>query len=517
RDALMTSLGAEAGLDVQNYRPAVLYLNGDYWGIYNIREKTSEHFVEDHHNVDPDTIDLIEGYGSANHGSGGHYSSMRSFIGSRDLTDPDVYAQVEDRYLDLRNFMDYHFAVVFGQNFDIGNIKCWRSETTNGGRFRWILYDQDYSFGLWEPDVYEPAMSRDYSDYRNMLEFKTAGSGTGNGWPNAGGRTLLFRRMLINEQFRSGFILRASDLLNTIFREDHMVERIDELAGTIRPEMERHLKRWSWPALVERGHGEPFKEEDEPLTPAMWEQNVRDLVQFARSRPDILRSEMQAFFELDGGLGDLSVSVIGEGRVRINSVVPEQYPWSGIYFSDLSSQIEGLPEPGYRLASWSGPVVDPENRGAAVNVVKGNRIEVVATFERIPIENAANEAVAISEIHYHPSPGMDSGDWFELHNGGEVAVELEGWEMRDEENDHVFVFPAHRLEPDEYLVVCQTVEAFSDIHPGVGAVLGGFGFSLGNGKDRIRLLSPNGALVRDIAYDDEAPWPIEADGGGPSL
>ncbi len=193
RDALMQSLVTETGLDTQGYRPAVLYLNGDYWGIYNIREKFTEHYVESTHDVPTDQIDLIEGYGTANSGSASFYNLMRNFIGGNSMADPDNYRVVQARYLDIDNFIDYHLAVIYGQNFDIGNIKCWRRQSSRDGQFRWMLYDQDYSFHLWKPEVYLPAMKRDYADYDNMFAFCTNPVGSGTGWPNSGGRTLLLR------------------------------------------------------------------------------------------------------------------------------------------------------------------------------------------------------------------------------------------------------------------------------------------------------------------------------------
>ena len=94
-------------------------MNGDYWGIYNIREKFSEHYVESTHDVSADEIDLIEGYGSANSGSSSTYNQMRNFIQSRSMNNSADYQTVQDLYLDIDNFIDYHLAVIYGQNFDI--------------------------------------------------------------------------------------------------------------------------------------------------------------------------------------------------------------------------------------------------------------------------------------------------------------------------------------------------------------------------------------------------------------
>ena len=98
---------------------------------------------------------------------------------------------------------------------------------------------------LWKPEVYVPAMARDYADYDNMFKFSTNPSGSGTGWPNSGGRTLLLREMLESDVFRERFVQRCADLLNSLFRSDRVVARIDEMAAVIRPEMGRHLARWS--------------------------------------------------------------------------------------------------------------------------------------------------------------------------------------------------------------------------------------------------------------------------------
>ena len=118
---------------------------------------------------------------------------MRSLV-NRTNTEED-YREVEEAYLDIANFIDYYLSVIFFQNFDIGNIKCWRSrEEGDDGRFRWLLYDQDYGFNLWPEEVYQPAMKQNFSDYENMFTFHT--NTRGSGWPNGADRTLLLRKML---------------------------------------------------------------------------------------------------------------------------------------------------------------------------------------------------------------------------------------------------------------------------------------------------------------------------------
>ncbi|MCI0537035.1 MAG: CotH kinase family protein, partial [Verrucomicrobiales bacterium] len=355
RDAMMQRLVRDIDLDTQAYRPAVLYVNGEYWGIYNLREKINEHYVSGHHGIPDGQIDLIEGYGSVMAGDATAYRAMRDFIATRDLKVAANYTMVEQKYLEIDNFIDYHLAVIYFQNFDIGNIKCWRPRTPNG-RFRWILYDQDYGFNLWRPEVYLPAMARDYADYDNMFKFYTAGSGTSTGWPNDGGRTLLLRRLLTNDSFKERFIKRCADLLNGPFREEIVVGTIRRMAEVIRPEIARHLQRWNWAELQQRGFGRPHQPEYEPFTQETWEKNLSVVIDFAEKRPAKLRQDCIKHFGLGGGLADvaLKISPEGSGRIQLDSLAVTNFPWSGVLFRDYPATITAVAKPGYRFVQWVG-------------------------------------------------------------------------------------------------------------------------------------------------------------------
>ncbi len=517
RDAMEQSLLEGTGLDTQASRQAVVYINGEYWGIYGIREKIAEDYVLTNHGFNRGEVDLIEAYGTVMAGDATAYTAMRNFISSKDLRSTVNYDTVAAQHLDIDNFIDYHLAVIYFQNFDIGNIKCWRPRVGDK-RFRWIVYDQDYGFNLWPPEVYLPAMARDYGDYDNMFSFYTASAGTGTGWPNEGGRTLLLRRMLTNDSFKTRFIQRCADLLNTRFQEDRVVQIIHSMASEIRSEIPRHLQRWSWAELQKRGYGPPYKPEFAPFVQDTWETNLTVLVDFAHRRPARLRQDCTNYFKLQNGFAQINADVFpaGAGRVQLNTVTVGTFPWSGTFFRDYPVVLTAIPRPGYRFVAWSGA-------GSTSNTVRWELAQpaptntFVAQFEPMATDPLTPPPLLISEFHYHPGPGEESGDWIELHNPGKDPVDTTGWILRDGNDNNEYVLPESSITAGAYLVLCQDLLRFRRIHPAVSDCVGSFSFGLNNSGDAIRLYQPTGVPVLKLAYDDESPWPSGADGTGYTL
>ncbi len=517
RDAMMQRLLHDTDLDTQAYRPAVVYLNGEYWGIYNLREKMSEEYVLSHYDRPPGSVDLIEGYGTVNAGNATLYNQMRTFLSSQNMTVASNYAYVAENYLEIENFIDYHLAVIYFQNFDIGNIKCWRPRAPRG-RFRWLVFDQDYGFGLWPAAVYEPAMTRDYADYSNMFRFYTAGTGTSTGWPNAGGRTLLLRSMLANAGFKEQFLRRCADLLNGPFREDTVEQTIQSMASVIRPEMGAHLQRWSWAELNRRGFGVPHKAETQPFTTATWETNLSVLSTFGRTRPARLRQDALQHFQLPGGLGTLQVQTepAGVGRVQLNTLTLDQFPWTGVYFVDFANTLRPIPNPGYRFVGWQTSTGNSNQITLGLRVARNETNTVTALFA--PAEaNTTPADLVVTEVQYQPPLDRDTGDWVELYHAGSAPLNLSGWILRDDDDTHAFLLPDLTLQPGATLVLVENDSKFRLFHPATVPVAVNFRFGLNNSGDTIRLFRPDGSVATSFTYDDLAPWPVAADGGGATL
>lgn len=138
-----------------------------------------------------------------------------------------------------------------------------------------------------------------------------------------------------------------------------------------------------------------------------------------------------------------------------------------------------------------------------------------------PEPQARFGVVVISEIMYRPvlEPGYDDEDlheWVEVANLGNAPVDVTGWAFDD---GVAFTFPERTLEPDEAVVVVRSQAAFLDVHLiDPIRIVGEFDGVLSNGGETLRLVNAAGAVVDEVTYDDDAPWPMGPDalgvGGG---
>lgn len=325
RDATLTSLMADSGLEVQAFRPVAVYLNGEYWGLYNLREKVSEHFLASKHSEEAEALDILEREGAVVDGSNDDYLELVQFVENNSLASTANYNRVAND-IDIENFITYYVAQIYFNNQDWpgNNIKYWRAP---GGKWRWILYDTDFGFGIWN--------QYDYS--ADTLAF--ALQEFGPEWPNPPWSTLLFRRLMENDTFKNHFIRRFNDELNTRFAPSHVVQHIEATAAQIEAEIPQQWTRW-------QDHVEGVYN---------WETQVDNMKTFAQERAgwmiDILQNTLSA-----GNLYTLEVTLnnTSRGSVRLNSIEIDASSWSGEYFGGIPLEATAIPAAGYAFSHWEG-------------------------------------------------------------------------------------------------------------------------------------------------------------------
>lgn len=319
RDAFMQALPVgQMDVDYMDYQPTILYLNGQYMGIQNLREKIDGDYIESNFNVDKDDVDLLETYENALEGSSDGYVNYRTALEGMDRTTVAAYNFI-DQHIDIQEYINYLVAEIYYANTDWpgNNMKFWRDASVNG-KFRWILWDTDFGFYL-ATDPWHPT-----------LNFVTETNGPG--WPNPEWSTRHIRMVLENPIIRERFIQTMNTALNTMFHPDRVNNIVDQFQNRIAAEMPYHKVRWGG-------------------SMGDWNWHVQRLRDFSTQRNVYMRQHLAEFFGLTGTVYVSTEVKEGEGKIRMNEVLSEgNAPQS--YIKNLPINIEPIPAFGYQFKEW---------------------------------------------------------------------------------------------------------------------------------------------------------------------
>ena len=376
-----------------------------YWGILNIREKVSEHFLAQHHNTNPDDIDILENFAEIVHGDNLDYLALYSFIANNNLAIPINYEYVKNK-MEVDNFIRYFVSQIYFANIDWpgNNIKYWRNG--NNGKWRWIMFGMDKGFGLYETDMH----------MHNTLEFATAPDEI---WPNPPWSTLFLRKLLENPSFKNEFISCFADYSNSIFDASVVINKINTMASVIEPEIQQHGATWGTINFDE------------------WLNNVQALRDFANQRIAYMRVHFMQKFGLTGlALANLSISDTTKGSIKLNSLNIKTATWTGNYFLDVPISIIAYPEKGYRFVRWEGSFTSSDD---SLSITLSDTLNLKAIFE--PDSNFDPSKVIINEINYNSAASFNTEDWIELYNNGKNPIDISGWIFKDSDDSHIFIIP----------------------------------------------------------------------------
>ena len=371
RDALVSALAAPSGLDRMSSRPAVVFIDGEYWGIHNVRDRIDEGYYFHHYGLSDTQFTQLEvpatGSRSWPVSDRGEPSLLADFedILNRawdgEFATAPGYAALTNR-IDVDNFIDYQIHEIWAGNTDWpgNNVRLWRAVTPDtspgadprrDGRWRWILYDADFGLGL--DFFYVPGFSE--GPNHNTLAYAST-TGAANFIGNSEEGTRMLRKTLENTEFRRRFINRFADLLNTSLSVSNATAKLDEFVALYGPGMTEHVNRWR----------QPFD----------WTNDVARIRNYMQQRPAAVRGHIAGRFGLSG-TADLTVGVsdTNRGTITVNTidldpstagVATNPYPWTGRYFQGVPVTVTAKPKPGYRFVSWIDSGVT--NTNAVVNV-----------------------------------------------------------------------------------------------------------------------------------------------------
>jgi gliding motility-associated-like protein len=336
RDAYVQALSQTGGLavDERSYEPAVLYVNGQYWGVYDVREKVDDHdFTRYYYDQDEFNVQMLKTWGGTWTEYGGaqaqnDWDALRNYINTNDMGDPTAFAYVDEQY-NWQSLVDYFCLNSYTVCADWlnWNTAWWRGRNPDGDKKKWryLLWDMDATFGHYTnfTGIPDQTATADPCDAEELND------------PGGQGHTVILQKLITeNEMVHDYYVNRYIDLGNTLFSCDHMLPFLDSLVALIAPEMPGQVARWGGSV-------------------AQWEANVLVLRQFIEDRCVQVQEGMVDCYELEGPYDVVfNVDPPLSGAIQINSIAPVTYPFSGLYYGGINTTLAPLPADGWVFSHW---------------------------------------------------------------------------------------------------------------------------------------------------------------------
>jgi gliding motility-associated-like protein len=419
RDAYVQSLSQVANLrlDERSFEPCVMYLNGEYWGLYELREKVDDlDFTENYY--DQDSVEFLKTWGgtwvdvlTTDQAEGPVFNSWNNFVNyvtSNDMTDPANYNYVKSIY-NVGSLMDYFILNTYIVNADWlnWNTAWWHGLKEDGEKKKWryVLWDMDNTFdhGANYTGVPNTDADADPCDPENL------------GNIGGEGHIPIWNALSENEEFYDDYINRWSDLSNTYFSCDFMLQHLDSLITLIEPEMQDQIDRWGG-------------------TYAEWAGNVQEMKDFMLERCAVINDGLVDCYDIEGPY-NINIEIVGSGGIQLNSIEINNAiaPWSGQYFGgvDIDFAITSGIFSYYEIVSTDTYVYDPSDTEFSLDIL--GDLNLIFYFNPLDLTYLLNPPVSgtmnINGTLVSSFPYLETQ--IENANVSLTAIPNVGWEIQN--------------------------------------------------------------------------------------
>lgn len=327
-DPMLTSLMEGSGVDYQRSRQVVVYYNGEYFGIHDLRERLNEHYIETNYKIDSKEVDMVKHCGDSLSVSGGtadKYVELLTKIHNNDFsgTNNKAYAEIRE-LMDMGNYADYMSAQIYIHNGDWpdNNVRAWRS--TNRP-FKFALFDVDHGFG-WDWHV----QGFDYM-YHNMFSWIKRGGHSG--CVGMGCFAEIYIKLSKNPDFRRLFANHGAVMLDYYLTYDKVVDATNAMTATI-PSSEMD---WDQTRFPRRDHS--------------FDRTGATLISYAKGRSETVRNEFRKEFELGEDI-KVNIAAEGKGEVRLDDMKLPSTNYTGTFFLGNDMLLEAVPVDGAEFKEW---------------------------------------------------------------------------------------------------------------------------------------------------------------------
>lgn len=433
---LHTLVGRNMDVDWMGYKPAVLYFNGQYWGLYNLREKLDEDHLASTYGIDPNKIDIVEFFDQTIYGDSSTNTGLMDFMYSCDPQADSSYDYFISTF-DIESFFDYNIAEVFVSNMDWpwNNNRRWRLREENE-KWRWFFLDVDVALGNW-----------------NGVEFNTlahALAENSDAWWNPPSSTLIFRKIMGHETLRNRFIQKFAAHLHATFDTTDVLTLLDSMQSVIEPEMPAHIQRWQDcdPNEIAGGEGCVVSSMED------WHFQVEKMRNFLRERSAFVYEHINAQFNLEGTV-NLSFSTNGDhGRVLLNNVDLDEKITNCPIFKNIPFAVKIIPNPGWRYSVENLNFNSGDSAIALCNsdttftiVYTPDTVTILPDTIASDMELTKNKSpyIVVNDLHISEGAEVTIAAGVEILMGSESDIAVEGVITAvGAEDDSIYIVPNYR-------------------------------------------------------------------------
>ena len=469
RDAYCHSFFTKSDLDIEAYQPVVVFIDGEYWGLQELRERNRNgDYFQEHYLIDSKNpgVDILNGAGNdIIEGDAVEWNALSSFLYANDMSIPSNYAYVKSK-VDIHSFiMDYMASIYFSRaDWPDQNEAKWRPRLANG-KWRWIMWDMDNTAAFY--------LTPWYNMFSQVL--------TGN---RGYGPSDILNQLLQSDEFKADFINLFADYMNTEFLPPLVRTRVDEMKAELDPYMNEYVNRWQ--------------------VNSNWNNQTDSMKWWMGLRPSFCRQHIMSAFNIPSTVNiQLDVNDTLKGEIKINTVLLDNttarttantYPWNGDYFAGVPVPLHAIARPGYHFVKWLPS--NSTNPDIVLNL--SNDTSLIAVFDQnVPFvpytAPVINEAMASNSSTVTDNYG-EYDDWIEIYNPGNDTIDLAGYSLTDHLTvPQLSIIPSGndstKIPPHGHLLF------WPDENPSQGVLH--VNFKLNTQFNQIALIAPDGNSIVD--------------------
>ena len=359
QEGFAQSLVSDRELSTCDYEPVVVFVDGEYAGVYNLYERFSGHYVESHYGIDDDNVYIVK-KGSEENVSGAldAYNEFYNLMLGGDLTNPITYARLESM-VDLQSLADLLAVHIYLCNADFSfkqNIAAWRAIDTSiedpnnpyaDGRWRFVLYDLDIAAGAWKPSVNFAGLG---GANRYSCTASTNGFTQPSIWADAGRGIIRLDpvvNLLTSGEFKTLFIKTFYELLTVNFDSERVLAKLDAELDRYEPLMTKHFARWGIPVdAYEEGSKEGSNEASwkiksyyggipfgNSITGMTWRRVMKYAEEFYGKHTAYALEDLEQYFSLNTQKQEITVTIndVAGGKVYLNGTAKLRFDETGVW------------------------------------------------------------------------------------------------------------------------------------------------------------------------------------------